>query len=211
MIGIGINRMKIASTRKRRTRSRILSGGVAAVVLSLAACTGQGTTVVGSPYFSSYAPSMVGYAGARGGMLVETLGNPFQATDRQVTETVADHMQGANAGPDIRFVAEKPEGQSPTYRMRVALNADLSAERLCDETVDLTGTVAKPASPQRIDAVMAFCSGSRRISSVRGHVGSVTGVDDQGFRSLLRIMTREVLPPVDPNRIGNGDNDGDFE
>ncbi|MDX1710221.1 MAG: hypothetical protein R3316_03690 [Rhodovibrionaceae bacterium] len=180
--------------------------------LLLAGCAlPQAGTVVTSPFFSSYDVSMVGAAGGGGGLLVETFGNPFEAPKAEVARTVAKHMEGANAGPAVPFVSEKPEGVSPLYRLRVGLNAGISAEGLCRAEGPGQEAAQQSAGAQRIDAVMAFCSGEKRISSVRGHANGITGPEDPTLRSLLRIMTGEILPQRDPNRIGNGDGDGDFE
>jgi hypothetical protein len=199
-------------TQTRRLFAKSAAGLACAGALLLTACVmPQGGTVVGSPYFSSYDVAMVGYAGRSGGLLVETLGNPFEAPNAEVARIVAKHMEGANAGPAVPFVSEKAEGASPIYRLRVGLNAGISAEGLCKADAAAEGSNGQASGPQRIDAVMAFCSGQKRISSVRGHAAGISEPEDQRLRALLRIMTRQILPPVDPNRIGNGDGDGDFE
>jgi hypothetical protein len=191
------------------SRSGLRPAIASAAFAGLAACLGPSAgTVVGSPYFSSYSPSMV-----RDGMHVAIVGNPFQAPDEKVADTVAEHMRGANGGSrETIFYSRDTDGLSLTHKMRVALNSAVNAEGICrDNAIQAAGQSTKATGPQRIDAVMAFCLGQKRISSVRGHATNVTDVDDPTFRALLRIMTREVLPPVDPNRIGDGRDGGDFE
>ncbi|MDX1710220.1 MAG: hypothetical protein R3316_03685 [Rhodovibrionaceae bacterium] len=173
----------------------------------LGACASgfEGGTFVRQPFFSSYDNSMLRYTAGRGGMLVQTIGNPFEAPPREVSRIVAGHMEGAQFGPRMPFFSTPPEGFGSIYRMRVSLNTTMTAQAICrrESTAQKTAP-SRQRGAQRVDVVMAFCSGEKRISSVRGYATGVNGPRDPKFRSLLRIMTKVILPQRDPHRIGNG-------
>jgi hypothetical protein len=185
----------------------------ALIAFVLAGCAGnpQAGTVVQQPFFSSYDNSMVRYTAGRGGMLVQTVGNPFEIPDEELKARVAKMIEGAQYGPRMPFFATPPEDFKSIYKIRISLNTSMTAQQICRKDSAAQKTSGQQTGPIRVDAVLAFCSGENRISSVRGYAINVVGAEDPKLRSLLRTMTRLVLPPVDPNRIGNGRNDRDWD
>ncbi len=87
----------------------------------LAACSGA--PVIAYTYVSdNYRPQDLGYAAARGGMLTEVTGNPFDAPKAALDNTVTTVMEKAHFGPELAFFTEPPEGYSSAYRVVVLFN-----------------------------------------------------------------------------------------
>jgi hypothetical protein len=200
--------------RNLRFRNGFSSSGLsafAAAILLLAGCAAnpQSGTVIQQPFFSSYDNSMVRYTAGRGGMLVETIGNPFSVPDAELQNRIAKMMEGAQYGPRMPFFATPPDDFKSIYKLRVSLNAAVTAQRICGKDSSAAAATGQQSGPMRVDAIVAFCSSEKRISSVRGYATNVVGPEDPKLRALLRTMTRLVLPPVDPHRRGNGRDDWD--
>ena len=160
----------------------------------LAACSG--TSRISHTYVSDhYRPQDLGYAAARGGMLTEITGNPFDAPKEALDETVTTAMEESHFGPELDFFTEPPEGYSSAYRVVVLFNPARSANgaKLCSD----------PARPQEerqgsVAVLASLCSTDTRINTAGGSLAGATGPDDPAFQHFMRQLSLELFPPQSP-------------
>jgi hypothetical protein len=166
------------------------------------ACTPN--TVVLSPtsFYGAYYPTVLNSAAASGGMLVEVVGNPFDAPKTDLESAITSAMTGSHFGPPVRFVTTKPEGFTSPYRIVLVFDdtRNYTEAKLCKE-----GTSIEPGSGgQYVRVHAALCAAEQPLTGVNGRVGGVTGAvtspDDRKFRQLISQMTTNLLPPYNPDR-----------
>lgn len=165
------------------------------------ACTPN--TVILSPtsFYAAYTPSVVNSAAASGGMLVEVVGDPFDAPKSDLDKAVINAMTGPHYGPPVRFVTTKPEGFTSPYRIVLVFDDTRSytESKLCAE-----GTSIEPKNGGPYVTVhAALCAGEQPLTGLSGRVGAVTGYvtspDDWKFGQLVSNVTRNLLPSSNPD------------
>ena len=160
----------------------------------LAACSDA--PVIAYTYVSgNYSPRDLSYAAARGGMLTEVTGNPFDAPKAALDSTVTDSMEQAHFGPELAFFTEPPEGYSSAYRVVVLFNPARNANgaKLC----------SSPDRPQEerqgsVGVLASLCSTDTRINTAGGSLAGATGPDDPAFAHFMRQLSLELFPLQSP-------------
>lgn len=172
----------------------------AAIGVALTACAAGGTSVQ-PVYIGSYDPEMLRYAASKGAVLVEVVGNPFDAPKEEVDAAVARSMTGATFGRQVSFTSKARADYESPYRIVVVLDpaSGAQASRLCSEPGQPTAT-----SPDRLRAMAAFCSRDVVITSIAGSTAKVRGPGDARFRELIRRMTMDLFPTRDPDEDADG-------
>ena len=181
-------------------------GGISLGLLlsaGLAACSDA--PVIAYSYVSdSYRPQELSYAAARGGMLTEITGNPFDAPKAALDSRVTETMEQAHFGPELDFFTEPPEGYSSAYRVVVLFNPAPGANgaKLCSD----------PARPQAkrdgsVGVLASLCSTDTRINTASGSLAGAPGPDDPAFQDFLRQLSLQLFPPQFQNQ---NDRDSDF-
>ena len=172
-------------------------GGISLGLLlsaGLAACSGA--PVIAYTYVSdSYQPQELSYAAARGGMLTEITGNPFDAPKTALDSTVTTAMEQSHFGPELAFFTEPPEGYSSAYRVVVLFNPARNANgaKLC----------SSPERPQEerqgsVGVLASLCSTDTRINTAGGSLEDATGPDDPAFAHFMRQLSLELFPARSP-------------
>lgn len=190
------------------TRMNAIATTFAAVLcIGLAACVAETTN---SRVAHGDAYSL--FAGAAGGreMPVVVVNNPFSIADAALGEAVTDAMQGHANGPETRFTTRPSTNVEPRFRIVVMFDpaTGLADHNLCKARVrDLP---SRPGGPgDGLDVVMAFCGapwlrsafcrgtavcGGTALLSVVNGSAPAAGPGDEGFRSLIAAMTRDLIP-----------------
>lgn len=143
---------------------------------------------------SSYRPSRVGFSVA-GGAPVELYG--FDAVD---PAAVASVLRLPGRFPQARF-----QPVSPSAEERETLNRFVLA-RGAGRAVDGQDACRGDAGPLGEEPVVliAFCDGDQRISEGRLRTATALAPTDPEFGRAVQIALLEILPPYDPNDVGEG-------
>jgi hypothetical protein len=141
-----------------------------------------------------YTDSDFQYAARNGEIKTEVVGNPF-GDDAGFAAAVVEHMQNAQRGPPARFVLAPERGGSEPYRVVMAFNPprNATADQACARAAGLATT----RGSQSIYLLAVFCSGETALSQASGTVGAVSDARDRKFRSLVRQVTRALIPAYD--------------
>ena len=170
----------------------ILSGLIFAV--GHAACSGA--PVISHTYVSDhYRPQELSYAAARGGMLTEVTGNPFDAPKAALDSTVTKAMEEAHFGPELDFFTVPPEGYSSAYRVVVLFNPARNANG-----VKLCSSPDRPRENRQgsLGVLASLCSSDTRINTAGGSLTGATGPDDPVFERFMRQLSLELFPSQNP-------------
>jgi hypothetical protein len=171
---------------------------VAAAAAILAGCAGGGPVLQPPQTYSAYTPQILNYAAQKGGMLVEVIGNPFQASKQDLDAVIADTLANSHFGQKIPFFTQAPANYTSPYRVVVALNPapGTSAYKLCAGGVQ---TQARgPRDPDRVQA--ALCAQDQVVTSVGGYVFGPTGPRDPNFVGLIAQTSHALFPPTSPDQ-----------
>ncbi len=173
-------------------------------LLSLVILAGAGsaclsTDVVLSPtsFDGAYTPTVLNYSATSGGMLVEVIGNPFDAPKADLERSITGAMTDSHFGPHVDFVTTPPEGFRSPYRIVMVFdsNQGYTQIKLCGQT----GSIS-PEPGESVRVHTALCAAEKPLTGVSGRVGEVTGPDDPKFRRLISQITTNLLPPNNPDR-----------
>lgn len=175
-----------------------------AVVLLIAAtisgCAGQG--VVDYVYMDpSYSPRELNYvAGGGGNMRTKISGNPFGGDQQAFEAAVTAAMEGAHAGPALRFVTSSTEPTREPYSVRLVFNGPRHANGaiLCGA---LPGVGPAPSSTGEIRVLAAFCRGPAALTYLAASSTGAADAADPRFRTFMRQVTYLLLPPQNPEGI----------
>ena len=174
------------------------------VVLAGAASACTSTDVVLSPtsYYGAYTPSVLNYSATSGGILVEVVGNPFDAPKADLERSITGAMAGSHFGPQVDFVTTPPEDFRSPYRIVMVFDSTqgYTQAKLCAQTETI-----QPEAGETVRAHAALCAAEQPLTGVNGRVSDVTGPDDPKFGRFIAQMTTNLLPPSNPDRR-NGDN-----
>ena len=177
------------------------------VVLSGALTACFNTNVVLSPtnFYGAYTPTVVNYSATEGGMLVEVVGNPFDASKSELDQAITSAMTGSHFGPHIDFLTTRPEGFRSPYRIVLVFDSarGYTESKLCRES----GSI-QPESGETVRVHAALCAAESPLTGVSGRVSEVSAPDDPKFARLMAQITTNLLPPRNPER--RGDDKGQF-
>jgi len=134
-------------------------------------------------------------------MLVEVVGNPFDASKGDLESAITSAMTDSHFGPPVRFVTTKPEGFTSPYRIVFVFDdtRNYTEAKLCKD-----GTSMEPGNGgQYVTVHAALCAAEQPLSGINGRVGGVTGYvtspDDWKFRRLISRITTNLLPLFHPD------------
>lgn len=185
--------------------NRMLTFGVASLMaLGAGACTGVMVDDSPGPRYS-YFNGDFEYATRDGAIVTVITGNTFGMPKDRFDKMVLDNMQGQNPGPPARFVAgAEPGATDPLYKVVVAFNAAkyVSGWEMCKQPdrVPTNGNAGANA-----EMAIAFCIGDTPKSDANGVAYGVSNANDAKFASLVRQVTRAIIPIGDNMDQGEGD------
>ena len=170
------------------------------------ACSSSATVLSPTSYYGAYTPTVLSYSATSGGILVEVVGNPFDAPKADLERSITGAMTGSHFGPHVDFVTTPPEGFRSPYRIVMVFdsNQGYTQIKLCGQT----GSIA-PEPGESVRVHTALCAADKPLTGVSGRVRDVTGPDDPKFRRLISQITTNLLPPSSPDRRDN-DRGGDW-
>ena len=147
-------------------------------------------------YRSPAAWSSFIYATSPGPLLLEVRGDPFGDGPAALGRTIAAAMTAGIPARPFALTTTQANAARPNFRVVVVLGGAPSL----DERAICAGHVAvEPLKvlDGRVDLTATFCDGQSLLSSVRGWVARIDGIDDRRFRLLLNQMARELMgsPP----------------
>jgi len=182
-------------TRKPLFAMVVLSGAVTA-------CVGSGAVVSPTNFYGAYTPTVLSYSATSGGILVEVVGNPFDAPKDELQQAVTGAMTGSHFGPPVDFVTTPPEDFRSPYRIVLVFDSahGYTEQKLCRE-----GRSLQPEQGDSVWAHAALCAADSPLTGLSGRVADVTGPDDPKFGRLISQMTTNLLPPFNPDRRGDND------
>ncbi|HEX9769915.1 MAG TPA: hypothetical protein VGA50_12145 [Kiloniellales bacterium] len=171
--------------------------GLVALAGATAACANSGVVLSPTSYYGAYTPSVLNYSATSGGILVEVVGNPFDAPQGDLERAITGAMTGAHFGPHVDFVTTAPEGFRSPYRIVLVFDPaqNYTAYKLCSETQSI-----EPGTGDTVKAHAALCADYKPLTGVTGSAGSVSGPGDRQFRQLISQITTNLLPPYNPDR-----------
>ncbi len=163
------------------------------------ACSSSGVVLSPTSYYGAYTPTVLNYSATSGGMLVEVVGNPFDAPKDDLVRSITGAMTGSHFGPQVDFVTTPPEGFRSPYRIVLVFDSTqgYTQYKLCAQTETI-----QPGVGDTVKVHAALCAAEKPLTGVTGRVGEVTGPDDPKFRHLISQITTNLLPPLRPNRRG---------
>ncbi len=169
------------------------------VILAAAGTACSNSDVVLSPtsFYVAYTPTVLSNAATTGGVLVEVIGNPFDAPKADLERAVTSAMTGSHFGPHVDFVTTPPEGFRSPYRIVMVFDATqgYTQNKLCSQTESI-----EPDVGESVRVYTALCAAGNPLTGLSGRVSDVTGPDDPKFRHLISQITTNLLPPFNPDR-----------
>lgn len=177
---------------------------LAMVVLGGAVTACISTDVVVSPtnFYAAYTPTVLSYSATSGGMLVEVVGNPFDAPKDDLEQAITGAMTGSHFGPRVDFVTTPPEDFRSPYRIVLVFDSahGYTESKLCSES----GSI-QPENGETVRAHAALCAADSPLTGLSGRVADVSGPDDPKFGQFISQITTNLLPPFNPDRRGESD------
>lgn len=164
-----------------------------------AACTSTDVVLSPTSYYGAYTPSVLNYSATSGGILVEVVGNPFDAPKADLERSITGAMAGSHFGPQVDFVTTPPEDFRSPYRIVMVFDSTqgYTQAKLCAQTDTI-----QPEAGETVRAHAALCAAEQPLTGVNGRVSDVTGPDDPKFGRFIAQMTTNLLPPTNPDRRG---------
>ena len=179
-------------------------GAVSLMALGMGACTGVMVDDSPGPRYS-YFDGDFEYATRDGAIVTVITGPTFGMPKDRFDSMVLANMQGQNPGPPARFVAQ-PErgGTDPAFKVVVAFNAAkyVSGWEMCKHG-DKTPT--EEGAGRNAEMAIAFCIGDTPKSDAFGVAYGVSRADDAQFATLVRQVTRAIVPIGDNLEQGESD------
>lgn len=167
--------------------------GLSALAVLTSGCANLPVTLVRPANIKSHVGlDLVDNIAKYDGVATIVAGNPFGGADDRFGVTVTETIRGAHFGQDLNFTTTPSADNRSPYRLIVLFNPALGArpERICDDLNQ--PTASRQAS---LSVLMVLCSSAYPVVWTVGSRGGVSGIDDPGFRSLLRATTIELFPP----------------
>jgi len=169
----------------------------------LAACSGGSVPIASEQRIESrYHLQDLSYIAAGRDLKTEVLGNPFAVDQTAFADTVADHLQGVNPGPEINFTTRPAPTAREPYFVRLVFNGPSGSggTALCASAPEIAPAVS-PTGDVRV--LGAFCRGDQPMTYVSAHNGGITDMNDPKFRSLVRQVGVLLFPLRNPEDIPN--------
>jgi hypothetical protein len=174
-----------------KLRTFLLIGGLLALA---PACAISDVVIAPTSYYPGYTPTVLNYAAAKGGMLIQVRGNPFeQATDEQLQSEIARVMASSYFGPRLPFITTAPDDFASPYRVVVVFDPaqTVSSFKVCDGRQ--TSAADRPEGMVRVHAVL--CANEKPLTAVAGQARDVETPGDANFRRLIGQMSILLFPP----------------
>ena len=172
---------------------------------AVTACTSTDVVLSPTNFYGAYTPTVLNYSAARGGMLVEVVGNPFDAPKGDLEQAITSAMSGSHFGPHVDFMTTTPEDFRSPYRVVLVFDSarGYTESKLCRESRSI-----QPEAGETVRVHAALCAAESPLTGVSGRVSDVSAPDDPKFARLMAQITTNLLPPRNPDRR-DGDN-GEF-
>ena len=191
----------------------VMTAAVLAGTLTLGTTAAQAGGVVTYPpsITGSYDFQTLDYIAAKGGMVTEIIGNPFNVSKSELEAVVNSVLERSHPGQKFPFFSEVPENFPSPYRIVVLLNQGTaySGHRLCGESYILQSRQISAApsaqGPGTVEIAAAFCAREIVLTSVSGRATGVDSVQSRSFRKLLSQVGNELMPRIRLDRNGSGD------
>jgi len=164
---------------------------------SVAACANADVVLSPTSFYGAYTPTVVNYSATSGGMLVEVVGNPFDAPKDDLEQAITGAMTGSHFGPRVNFLTTTPEDFRSPYRIVLVFDSTqgYTQSKLCSESQSI-----QPEPGDTVRAHAALCAADSPLTGVTGQVRDVTDPSDPKFRQLISQITTNLLPPSNPDR-----------
>ncbi len=162
---------------------------VSAVPLFLSGCS-DGPAVVTNYHKGEIVWELATSAGKDGPIFVEIHGNPFGGGELQVQSTILSTMSKAIQKRVFTYTLDKSEARTPDAKVAILFGApiNLNGNRICE------GDRPEPTyDMEKITIRAVFCSRDELLSDVEGWVKNVSNPDDKSFKTLIEVVTRELI------------------
>ncbi|MDO8607090.1 MAG: hypothetical protein Q7R40_11175 [Phaeospirillum sp.] len=170
---------------------RLLSLGAAALASLVGGC-GDGPSTVPGGYRNAATWSSFIYATSSGPLLLDVRGDPFGAGSADLGQAVATGMAAGIPARPFTLTLDAAAAARPNFRVMVVLGGakELDERAICAGRAQGAATRIEGG---RLDLIATFCDGEALLSSVRGWVARIDGVDDRRFQRLLGQVARELM------------------
>lgn len=175
-------------------RTRIAAATMVAALLS--GCFGSGPILTHNDVAGAYEPDFLRVVGTGGNELrTIVVGNPFGGSAEATRDATIEAMQGAVAFTPVRFAAQPGRAHPANYRVYMVYQPAITqaAGALCRGEAPQAG---RASAGLRLLAV--YCGGSFAMSEITGRMEVMPSLGDPAFRSLVRQVTLNLLPPSNP-------------
>lgn len=125
---------------------------------------------------------------------VDVLGATFGVEARAFAQAVTRNMRGHNSGGATNFSTTPGPTAARDLRVVMAFNV-APAAAICK------ATALSPDGEGGTTLQAAWCYGERVDSYVIARTGTLKGIDDPAFRTLVGQATRELFPTVTDHKI----------
>ncbi|MCW9033407.1 MAG: hypothetical protein OQJ97_04240 [Rhodospirillales bacterium] len=163
---------------------------VSAIPLVLSGCS-DGPTVISN---FNKGPTIIWdlavSANLKGPILVEVHGNPFGGGESHLKSVILKDMTDSIEKRKFTYTLEKSKAPSPDFKVTILFGApnNLNANRVCE------GERPEPNYDlEKITVRAVLCSRNDLLSDVEGWVKNVESPDDISFKTLIEIVTRELI------------------
>jgi hypothetical protein len=163
---------------------------------------------------NEFRPGDLDFFASKGPVPVMVQGSAFGLDRASLERTVASDMQGANWGPDARFIpaSQLPPNASREYSVVMALNLpkDVNVDAFCAQSMR-QGAAApspSPATPGDVRAApgsggranvalqAVLCHNSEYVRTVSTGADNVSGPNDPAFHKMIRNATTVLTGPT---------------
>ncbi len=166
-------------------------------LLSATACSTNNVVLSPTSFYAAYTPTVLNYAATHGGILMEVVGNPFDAPQKDLEQAITQSMTGSHFGLKVAFATTPPEEFASPYRVVMVFDAaqNHTDSKLCrfDHGID-------PQTGDKVRVHSALCAKDKPLTAVSGEVADASGPGDPRFRQLIRQITVNLFPPFNPDR-----------
>jgi hypothetical protein len=180
------------------------ASGLAAVLVGCAGFAG-GPVITKEYRNTTYAPRVLSYPAAEGGLYTEVVGRPFSADREALARKVTSVMERAHFGNKVPVTTDPAQRDRSSYRLVALFDPDRRVDYgdVCQGKRTQAGTDAASGTTTML---LTFCRGSKVISSLKARQGGIDGLDDPAFENFLAQASVALLPP----RPEDLNNDGDW-
>lgn len=152
---------------------------------------------------------------SRGPIPVAVQGSAFGLDRASLETTIANDMQGANWGPDARFVPasqlQAADLGSREYSVVILLNGPtrVNSRQLCSTGLGQSGSGAlfSPSTPpsqtaapnggrRDVELLGALCRNGQNVRQVKSGADNISGPNDPAFHNLIVKATNELTSPT---------------